>query len=92
MNLDPAAIDRTTPLPVTCSQGAGRSPEEVVIPVGTSVTLCCPVTGIEQPEKAWYRVEVDEYGMGMEMLVTTGVTYVCSALVKFLITEILSLF
>lgn len=50
-----------------CTYGAGRQTQEVVAAEGTPLVLCCPVNGRDDPTTMWFRIDVDEYGMAMEM-------------------------
>ncbi len=67
---DPATIDREVPLPIaTCTYGVGRRDMVEFQPAGSTVTLCCPYNGIEEPERAWYRITVNDLGCASEVLV-----------------------
>ena len=63
ISLEPARIDRITPIPPSSDTerniGAGRPDEPVEIMENVTVRLYCPFTGIDEPSTRWVRVNND---------------------------------
>ena len=62
--IEPATIDRTSPLPPTSGDGemnigAGRPDEPVMVRENVTVRLFCPFSGIDEPTTRWVRVNRD---------------------------------
>ncbi len=61
--IEPARIDRTTPLPPSSDSeiniGAGRPDEPVEVMDSVTVRLHCPYTGIDEPTTRWVTVNND---------------------------------
>ena len=85
---DPARVSRTSNLGPD-EIVVGRSTSRLFVDEDTSVTLSCPVSGIDDPMTQWSRIVTNDNGIAMEMVITTNANFSVRYCMKSLTVVIL---